>query len=81
MVGERTVDAAAAPLPDVKERPRHVVDLSLRVPLAGGVGARLDARNLLDGPYRLFQGAALRERYHAGRVFQLGCTWRPGAAR
>jgi TonB-dependent receptor len=81
VVGERIVNAAEAPLPDVKERPRHVVDLSLRVPLLGDVGARFDARNLLDAPYRIFQGSALRESYHAGRVFQLGFTWRPSATR
>ena len=81
VVGERIVSAAEAPLPDVKERPRNVVDLSLRLPLLDGVSARLDARNLLDAPYRIYQGTALRESYRAGRVFQLGFSWRPGATK
>jgi outer membrane receptor for ferrienterochelin and colicin len=81
VVGERIVSAAEAPLPDVKERARNVVDLSLRLPLLSGVSARVDARNLLDAPYRTFQGTALRESYRAGRVFQLGLTWRPGATQ
>jgi hypothetical protein len=77
VVGERIVSAAEAPLPDVKERPRNVLDLSLRFPVLARVGARFDARNLLDAPYRTFQGTALRESYHAGRILQFGLTWRP----
>lgn len=78
VVGERIVNAAEAPLPDVKERPRNVLDFSVRAPIAGGMSVRLDARNLLDAPYQLFQGTALRERYRTGRIVQLGFTWRPG---
>jgi outer membrane receptor for ferrienterochelin and colicin len=81
VVGERIVNAAEAPLPDVKERPRNVLDLSLRFPMINSVSARVDARNLLDAPYRTFQGTALRESYRAGRVFQVGLTWRPEALR
>ncbi|MCP6105843.1 TonB-dependent receptor, partial [Klebsiella pneumoniae] len=61
-----------------KERPRHVVDFSVRAPLRRGVSVRVDARNLLDAPFQQFQGTALRERYRTGRVVQLGFTWRPG---
>jgi hypothetical protein len=78
VVGERIVNAAEAPLPDVKERPRHVVDFSVRAPLRSGMSVRLDARNLLDAPFQQFQGTALRERYRTGRIVQLGFTWRPG---
>jgi TonB-dependent receptor len=78
VVGERIVNAAEAPLPDVRERPRNVLDFSVRAPLTGAVSVRLDARNLLDAPYQLFQGSALRERYRTGRIVQLGFTWRPG---
>jgi hypothetical protein len=78
VVGERIVNAAEAPLPDVRERPRHVVDFSVRAPLSGALSVRLDARNLLDAPFQVFQGTALRERYRTGRVMQLGFTWRPG---
>jgi hypothetical protein len=78
VVGERIVNAAEAPLPDVKERPRHVLDFSVRAPLSGAVSVRLDARNLLDAPFQQFQGPALRERFRTGRIVQLGFTWRPG---
>jgi TonB-dependent receptor len=78
VVGERIVNAAEAPLPDVKERPRHLVDFSMRAPLRSGVSVRLDARNLLDAPFQQFQGTAMRERYRTGRTVQLGFTWRPG---
>jgi len=77
VVGERIVNAAEAPLPDVRERPRHVVDFSIRAPLYRSLNVRLDARNLLDAPFQLFQGTALRERYRTGRIVQLGFTWRP----
>jgi TonB-dependent receptor len=78
VVGERIVSAAEAPLPDVRERPRHVLDFSVRAPLTGAVSVRLDARNLLDAPFQQFQGPVLRERYSTGRIVQLGFTWRPG---
>jgi TonB-dependent receptor len=78
VVGERIINAAEAPLPDVKERPRNIVDFSVRAPLRSGVSVRLDARNLLDAPFQVFQGSALRERYRTGRIVQLGFTWRPG---
>jgi TonB-dependent receptor len=81
VVGERIINAAEAPLPDVKERPRNIVDFSVRAPVRSGMSVRLDARNLLDAPFQQFQGTALRERYHAGRVVQLGFTWRPGVGR
>jgi outer membrane receptor protein involved in Fe transport len=76
VVGERIVSAAEAPLPDVRERPRNVLDLSLRFPMLGDVSARVDARNLFDAPYRIFQGTALRESYRTGRILQFGLTWR-----
>jgi hypothetical protein len=78
VVGERIVNAAEAPLPDVRERPRHVVDFSVRAPLSGALSVRFDARNLLDAPFQVFQGSALRERYRTGRLAQLGFVWRPG---
>jgi hypothetical protein len=78
VVGGRIVNAAEAPLPDVRERARNVVDFSLRAPLSSVLNVRLDARNLLDAPFQISQGSALRERYRTGRVVQLGFTWRPG---
>lgn len=75
VVGERIVEAAEVPLPDVVEEPRHVLDLSLRFPITHGLLGKVDARNLLDAPYRRFQGDVVRERYVTGRTFTLGLTW------
>lgn len=76
-VGERIVDAGEAPLPDTKEQPRNVVDLSLRFPLVGAVSGRFDARNLADAPFKIQQGTVTREGYRTGRIFQAGLSWRP----
>jgi outer membrane receptor for ferrienterochelin and colicin len=75
-VGERITEAGELPLPDVVDQARNVLDLSLRFPLAGGVSARVDARNLLDAPYQLLQGDVIRERYNAGRTLTVGLSWR-----
>lgn len=74
-VGERITEAGETPLPDVIEQPRNVLDLSVRFPVAGGLSARLDAKNLLDAPYRINQGRVIRESYHAGRVIGIGFSW------
>jgi outer membrane receptor protein involved in Fe transport len=76
-VGERIVAAGDRPLPDVIEMPRDVVDLSIRLPVAGALSARFDAKNLLDAPYRTIQGTVTREEYRMGRMIQAGLAWRP----
>lgn len=76
-VGERIAEAGESSLPDVKERPRDVMDLSLRFPLLGAVSGRFDARNLYDAPYERRQGSVVRESYRAGRIFQFGVSWQP----
>ena len=77
VVGKRITEAGEIPLPDVTELERHVVDFSLRLPIGERVTARLDARNLLDAPYRIVQGPVTRESYRVGRNFALGLSWRP----
>jgi outer membrane receptor protein involved in Fe transport len=76
VVGKRIVAAAEAPLEDVYEQPRHVLDLGLRFGLGRGLAARFDARNLLDEPFQVTQGQITREYYRTGRVFSLGMSWR-----
>lgn len=76
-VGARIEAAGDAPLPDVVEQPRDVVDLSLRLAVTGSVSARLDGKNLLDAPYRTTQGTVTRERFQAGRTIQIGLLWQP----
>ena len=78
--GARIVAAGEIPLPDVVERPRNVLDLSLRFPLLQGITGRLDARNLLNAPYQVTQGDVVRERYLTGRTVSVGFAWRPSGA-
>ena len=47
------------------------MDLSVLVPVFANTSIRLDAKNLLDSPYRVLQGGVTRLRYKAGRVFVL----------
>ncbi|MBC7844289.1 MAG: TonB-dependent receptor [Gemmatimonadaceae bacterium] len=77
VIGARIVDAGVVPLPDVKELPRNVLDLSLRFPVVRGLAGRIDARNLLDAQYRTKQGLVTRESYYTGRLFSFGLNWQP----
>lgn len=76
VVGERIQAAGVVPLPNIVEKPRHMVDLSLRFPVAGSLSGRVDARNLLDARYQFMQGNLEREGYNAGRTFSVGLSWR-----
>ena len=76
-VGERIDAAGDLPLPDVLDRARNVLDVSFRFPIVGALQGRFDARNLLDAVYETVQGTVVRERYTAGRTFQLGFLLRP----
>jgi TonB-dependent receptor len=77
VVGRRIVEAGALPFPDAYEQARHIVDFSMQVPVFGRAALKLDAKNLLDAPYRVLQGDVLRARYRTGRVLSLGATWEP----
>ena len=59
------------------ELARNVLDISLRFPVIGALAGRLDARNLLDEPFKSVQGTVTRESWTVGRTFQLGFTFRP----
>jgi len=75
--GDRIDAAGDSPLPDVVQRARSVLDLSLRFGLTRIVTARFDAKNLLDSPYETVQGTATRELYKTGRTIQAGFQIRP----
>jgi outer membrane receptor protein involved in Fe transport len=77
VVGARILEAGARPFPDAYEQARHVVDLSVMVPVFASTSIRLDAKNVLDAPYRVHQGGITRLRYKAGRVFSFGASWNP----
>ena len=74
-VGRRIVSASEAPLPDIYEEARTVVDVSLRFPVTHGLTGRVDAKNLLDSAHEVTQGTVVREAHHTGRVFQIGFNW------
>lgn len=76
-VGRRIVSASQRPLPVTYEEARSALDIAMRIPLFGTVSAKLDARNLLDQPYRQTQGTVTRESYFSGRVYTVGLNWRP----
>ena len=77
VVGRRIVNSAEAPLPDVYEKARQMVDFSLRFPILTGVKGKLDVRNLLDTPFEIEQGTVTREYYRTGRIFTVGLSWQP----
>ena len=76
-IGDRIDAAGDSPLPDVIQRGRSVMDLSLRFGLTRIVTMRFDAKNLLDSPYETVQGTATRELYRTGRTIQAGFQIRP----
>ena len=75
-VGPRIFSAGTVPYPDVLEATRHLIDLSVRLPISARAEISLDARNLLDAPFRLTQGPVVREGYRTGRGITVGMRWR-----
>ena len=76
VAGRRILEAGSGGLPDAYEEPRHLVDASLQVPVTSTFNLKLDAKNLLDSPYRMTQGGVLRTRYLTGRVYEVALSWR-----
>jgi outer membrane receptor for ferrienterochelin and colicin len=75
VVGERIFAAGVMPLPNIVEKSRNVLDLSLRFPVRGQLNARVDAKNILDARYRFMQGNLEREGYNVGRTMTVGFSW------
>jgi hypothetical protein len=77
--GSCIAQVGAQGLPDIYERPRHLVDLAI----AQGIGEHLDLKlaidNILDAPFRFTHGdaseARLTERYTIGRSVWLTATY------
>ena len=76
-VGERIDAAGESPLPDVIQKPRNVMDISLRWGFARSASLRADLRNALNAPYQTLQGTVVRESYLTGRTFTLGLRLQP----
>jgi hypothetical protein len=77
VVGPRIREAAIQPLPNVIEHARNIVDVSLQAPIGTRASLKLDAKNLLDAPFRLTQGTVERHFYRTGRAYSLGVSWTP----
>jgi hypothetical protein len=77
VIGERITSAAVTPIAvDTYERPQHLLDFSLRLPLYRGIQGKFDAKNLLDSVHEELQGDVVRYRYETGRSFSFGMSWR-----
>jgi TonB-dependent receptor len=76
VAGKRIAEAGAGGLPDTYEQARHLLDVSLQLPVVRDMAFRFDGQNLLNSPYRLTQGDVLRHEYHLGRVYAFGLNWR-----
>jgi hypothetical protein len=77
LVGPRIREASAKPFPDVVELSRQVIDFSLQAPVGPRTTFKFDAKNLLDSPYRVMQGANESHYFRTGRVYTLGISWTP----
>jgi len=77
VVGKRIVNARASgtQVDDITDRPRHLVDLSLRFPFVGNASGKLDLKNLLDSPHEVVQGPIVREFHRSGRSVSFGISW------
>jgi hypothetical protein len=74
VIGRRIFAASLLPLPSVYEEARHVVDLSVRLPITRRISGKIDGKNLLDAPYEVTQGTVLRQYHRAGRSFSVGMS-------
>lgn len=74
VVGDRIIAAGVIPLPNIVEKPRHMVDMTARIPLRNTVNIKIDVRNILDVRYRFMQGNLEREGYNTGRLVAFGMS-------
>jgi len=73
-VGDRIFAAGVMPLPNIVEKARNLLDVTVKMPVAHNVTARLDMRNLLDARYSYTQGTMEREGFNAGRTLSFGVS-------
>jgi outer membrane receptor protein involved in Fe transport len=77
VVGRRISQLGLNPAPDTYVQPRHVLDFSLQQKLTSAFALKLNARNLLDAPYRETAGPVTRLEYRTGRVYSVQASWSP----
>lgn len=75
-VGDRIFAAGVMPLPNIIEKARNSLDMTMKIPVSAHVNARMDLRNLLDVRYQYTQGNMEREGYIIGRTVSFGITLR-----
>jgi hypothetical protein len=75
VAGRRISEAGFLPYDDVYEEARHLVDVSVQLPILPALSVKLDGKNLLDSPVRFTQGDIVRLHYTSGRVMSAGFRW------
>jgi len=77
--GQRIEAAGGSGVPDIKEDPRHVLDLTLRQQITGNLSMKLKAQNLLNSPYQWSQESNGIERvqrhYTVGQSLSVALTY------
>ncbi|MEP6763307.1 MAG: TonB-dependent receptor [Gemmatimonadaceae bacterium] len=79
VVGRTITTTGTKPTPDTYREARNGLDLSLQFPLLNVLSAKINARNLLDAPYKETAGGVTRISYRTGRTLSVGFGWTPGA--
>ena len=77
--GERIEAAGGSGVPDIKQSPRHLVDITLRQQLFSNLSMKVKVQNLLDSPYQWSQESngieRMQRRYTVGQSFSLALTY------
>lgn len=73
-VGDRIFAAGVFPLPNIVEKARHMVDVTMKAPIGQRANLKMDVRNILDARYKFMQGNLEREGYNMGRMISLGIS-------
>ena len=73
-VGDRLFAAGVVPLPNIVEKSRHMVDVTVKAPVGKYANVKIDVRNILDARFRFMQGGLEREGYNVGRTIALGMS-------
>ncbi|MEP6779641.1 MAG: TonB-dependent receptor [Gemmatimonadaceae bacterium] len=79
VVGRTITTTGTKPTPDTYREARNGLDFSLQLPVLSVLSAKVNARNLLDAPYKETAGDISRISYRTGRTFSIGFGWTPGA--
>lgn len=76
--GERISDVGVGDLPNVKEQPRALIDLTYEVALSPEWTLKAAIDNLLDDEVEFTQGGKTFRSYTEGRTLSASISWAPG---